>query len=152
MNIILLISLAIIDALLYGYYYEQKKNKLWFLFWELHYKGRNILPVYRILQGSLDIIALHLVYTNSGLIPLIGFMAAWYLMLKEFSYYILLWQWQVMLDYENNNEDVYWLKRIYFSGYWLFKFPRDSLHKYTFRKFAISAVTGLILIIVSNLI
>lgn len=54
MNIILLFALALLDALLYGYSYEQKKYKLWFLFWELHYKGRTVVPVYRILQGLLD--------------------------------------------------------------------------------------------------
>lgn len=146
MNIILLFSLAILDALLYGYFYEQRKNKLWFLFWELHYKGRTIVPVYRILQGLLDTGAMYLVYENGGIIGLIGFMIAWYLMLKEFLYYVFMWQWQEMLNYETYAQDVYWLKRIYFSGYWLFR------NGFKFKYFTGSAALGLIILILSNLI
>lgn len=146
MNIILLISLAILDALLYGYFYEQKKCKLWVLFWELKYRGRAVVPVYRLLQGLLDIGSMYLIYTQSGLISLIGFILAWYLMLKEYLYYIILWQWQVILTYEDELQDVYWLKRIYFSGFWLFK------KKYSFKWFTVSAILGLIILIISNLI
>ena len=146
MNIILLISLAVLDALLYGYFYEQKKNKLWVLFWELHYKSRVIVPVYRLLQGLLDVVAMYLVYDNMGIIGLIAFMVAWYCMLKEFLYYVFLWQWQNLLNYETYAEDTYWLKRIYFSGYWLFR------SGFKFKLFAVSAVIGLIILIISNLI
>lgn len=146
MNIILLFALALLDALLYGYSYEQKKYKLWFLFWELHYKGRTVVPVYRILQGLLDAGALYLIYDNSGIYALIGFAIAWYLMLKEFLYYVFMWQWQQMLNYETYAQDVYWLIRLYFSGYWLFK------NGFKFKLFALSAVTGLILLIISNLL
>ena len=146
MNIILLISLAILDALLYGYFYEQRKNKLWFLFWELQYRGRVIVPVYRILQGALDIAAMYLVYDNSGITGLIAFIVAWYLMLKEMLYYVFMWQWQNLLNYETYAEDTYWLKRIYFSGYWLFK------KGFKFKLFAGSAAIGLIILIISNII
>jgi len=146
MNIILLISLAVLDAFLYGYFYEQKKNKLWILFWELEFKGRVIVPVYRMLQGTLDIVALYLVYTNGGIIPLIGFIVAWYCMLKEYLYYIFMWQWQEMLNYETYAEDTYWLKRIYFSGLWLFR------SGFKFWRFTLSAIAGLIILIISNLI
>jgi len=146
MNIILLISLAILDALLYGYFYEQRKNKLWFLFWELQYRGRVIVPVYRMLQGALDIAAMYLVYDSSGIIGLIAFIIAWYLMLKEMLYYVFMWQWQNLLNYETYAEDTYWLKRIYFSGYWLFK------KGFKFKLFAGSAAIGLIILIISNII
>lgn len=146
MNIILLISLAILDALLYGYFYEQRKNKLWFLFWELQYRGRVIVPVYRLLQGLLDAGALYLIYINGGLIPLIGFAVAWYCMLKEYLYYIFMWQWQAMLNFENDDIDTYWLERLYFSGFWLFK------NGFKFKLFTVSAIMGMIILIISNLI
>jgi small-conductance mechanosensitive channel len=146
MNIILLIILAGLDALLYGYFYEQRKNKLLFLFWELKHKGRTIVPVYRLLQGLLDAGAIYLIYTYSGIVPLAGFILAWYSMAKEYLYYIFMWQWQVMLNFENDDVDTYWLERIYFSGYWLFK------SGFTFKRFTVSAAIGLIILIISNLI
>lgn len=146
MNIILLFSLAILDALLYGYFYEQQKNKLWFLFWELKYKGKVIVPIYRVLQGSLDILVMYLIYDYTGLYGLIGFVIAWYLMLKEFLYYVFMWQWQNLLNFETYDIDTYWLKRLYFSGYWLFK------KGFKFKLFAGSAIAGLIILIISNLI
>lgn len=146
MNIILLISLAALDALLYGYFYERKKNKLLFLFWELKYRGRIVAPVYRLLQGLLDVGALYLLYTHYGIIPLAGFIVAWYCMLKEYLYYIFMWQWQVMLNFENDDVDTYWLERIYFSGFWLFR------SGFSFKLFTVSAAFGLIILIISNLI
>lgn len=146
MNIILLIFLAALDALLYGYFYEHKKYRLLFLFWELQYKGRIVLPVYRLLQGLLDAAALFLIYTYSGLIPLAGFVIAWYSMLKEYLYYVFMWQWQVMLNFENDDIDTYWLERFYFSGFWLFR------NGFKFKLFTASAFIGLIILIISNLI
>lgn len=141
-----LILLALTDAILYGYFYAKKGNTLGFLFWELQYKGHTVVPVYRILQGLLDITAMYLVYTYSGLIPLIGFIVAWYLMLKEYLYYIFMWQWQELLNYETDVEDVYWLERVYFSGYWLFR------NGFKFWRFTVSAVVGLGILIISNYI
>ena len=146
MNIILIILLTAFDALMYGYFYEKKKYKLLFIFWELSYKGKTVLPVYRIIQGVLDGAALYILYINYGVIPLVGFVLAWYLMLKEYLYYIMLWQWQILLNYETYVEDTYWLKRIYFSGYWLFK------NGFKFWRFTLSAAIGLALLIISNVI
>lgn len=144
LNIYLLLLLVVFDAIVYGYFWEKRKNKLGFVFWSLKYKERNIYPVYRTIQGILDISSIYVVYHYNGLIPAMGFILSWYFMTKEYLYYVCLWQWQVILNYENNNEDVYWLKRIWFSGLWLFG------NKYTFLKFTFSFILGLAILIISN--
>lgn len=146
MNAILLIFLTIFDCIFWGYFWEYKKSKLLFVFWELNYKGKPVYPVYRTIQGLLDILAIGLIYHYGGLIPAIGFGLAWYFMVKEFMYYAFMWQWQLVLNFENHNLDTYWLKRWYFSGKWLFK------NGFKFKRFVISFIIGLIFLITSNLI
>jgi hypothetical protein len=142
----LLIPLAILDGFFFGYCYE---NKQWFKTWlfkEFQFKGITIVPFYRLLQGTLDIIAIYLTYDWFGLWNTLAMLVAWYLMFKEYAYYIFMNQLRYLEIFEEENLNVYWLKRFYFSGWFLFK------DKFTVKKFQLSFILSVIILIIGWLV
>ena len=168
MNILFIMLLSFIDAFLYAFCNEKmlkgNKNSVGFLdnrlsqlffyifkiplkllFKEYSYKGKPLYPFYRIFQGALDLLCLWYLW-NQSIWQLAGFCIAWYLMSKEYLYYIIAGQIHLTREYEYTKADVYWLKRIYFSGWWLFR------RGYNYGLFRYSAIIGFIALIISNLI
>jgi hypothetical protein len=117
---------------------------------------KNAVPYYRVFQKSIIVIywgaAAVFFYLNFPfyifLIDVIGgvFLGAYYWMLYERKYYTMAGQEKHMYEYQVNKVDVYWLKRIYFSGYWLFR------NGFTGWKFDLSAVIGLVILYLTSLI
>ena len=126
------------DSFFYGQHEYHNNLKWWF----------NPQWRYRILQKVVEVIGLAGVYFLAGLWCVAGCLMAHYFMLMDFLYY--LWNraaYQIFL-FEQNKDNVFWLKRIYFSGYWLFpNSPTDFGFKVW--KFNLSALAGFILAILS---
>lgn len=160
LNIILIASLALLDAVMYGYFWELKKHPAGILFVIMPFKGKNYYPAYRLFQGALDAVAVYLLYSPShgGLgeliidnLELIGFILAWYLMAKEFLYYVFLsvitWSsshFAGLEQYEQDKYIPYWLARPWFAGWWLFS------KSFTLGKFIAVFLIGMAILIISN--
>ena len=167
LNVIVTLILILSDSFWYGYVYEIKgwlKRSL-FKVWK---PGKEpYVPFYRLLvQWPLDLIALYLVWLQ-GWKPFIGMLIAWYLMIKEGGYYVVLGQWGMIDSYSKliakqssiENENTYWLKRFFFAGKWIFptyKFDMVAftITDYGFRRtsFGWSCIFGLIILLLSNFI
>lgn len=131
-----------IDAKLYAGIYENKikrylhySNKFWkWLFKEQDIKifkmtFEDAVPRYRVFQKIILLgywITAHFVFYKHftwwvEAVCLFGVLAAYYFMKFERKYYYWAGQEKLMYEYQINNVNVFWLKRIYFSGYWLFR-------------------------------
>jgi hypothetical protein len=142
-NTIIIIALALFDAFCYGYLHEKKG---WNLFWQLKYRGRDIFPVYRIVEWSINAYALYWLYDCYGLWSLIGAVIAISLMSKDGIYYLAMRQIQDVLDYEKTDADVYWLKHWYSIGQFLFRKGFNA------KWFFVSATAGLVISLLTNII
>lgn len=141
---------------------------IYFLFKEYPFRGNIYVPFYRLLvQWPLDILVLWLLWFNGtgivirdiyiGTFQFYGMLLAIYFMIKEYGYYLVLDQLKLAkkeyvekarLQPRKNIFSfgyTYWLERIYFSGAWLF------MPYFNYKKFKISALIGLIILIISNL-
>jgi hypothetical protein len=147
---------------MYGYLWERKHNKAGVLFWVTTFKGITIYPLYRALQWALDGLALYWLYKTETLTDIAVLLIAIYFMTKEGMYYIYLWQFKTVKGYEQyvikdgviNNENTYWLKRLYFAGWFLFPTTtNEPLHltDYGFRArvFWFSFSTGWLILILN---
>src|SRR5207249_6001205 len=84
MNILLAAIKSLSDALLYP-------KKLFFFKWTITTKdGKILYPLYRIIQGSLDVIFSFIIWKYYGIIPLIGYWIMWFFTGQEFLFYIFL--------------------------------------------------------------
>ena len=143
LNIYCMIILTLIDVLCYGILHEQYGFNF---FWTIVYNGIAYYPLYRIFQGILDIGSMYWVYKQRGIYQLIGMILAWYFMVKEMLYYIILNQWDLLYSFQTYNIDVYWLKRVWFSGLWIFA------NGFTVDNFIVSFAVGITFLIISNFI
>ncbi len=159
----LFLSIIIMDALLYGYYFEGRIQEFWmpyhsifhnrvtmFLWdkfknqikWLFDMKGGNNPIRYRIFQKIYEISCLGLIFYLYGFIPVLGALGAFYFMTNEFVYYLVLDEVGLLWKYEIEQTDVYWLKHFYQSGYWFFRPFEESV-------FTMSAIMGFILLCLS---
>jgi hypothetical protein len=189
LNIYLTIILIISDAFCYGFCYEKKGWFKGWLFkeWKPPWSEHTMVPFYRLFfQWPLDILALYLVMYGAMFPPpaplcegeyirTIGMLIAWYLMIKEGGYYLVLGQWQGLVRNETyyefpnwqrifSNTNTYWLTRWYFAGKFLFIKTQSTLMSegllsfyitdYGFRRaaFGWSCAFGLIIMVISNFI
>lgn len=141
LNIYLIVLLTLIDVLCWHIGHEIYGFNF---FWETTWEGRSVYPLYRVFQGMLDIGAVYLVWRYRGIWQAGAMILAWYLMIKECLYYVLIGDLLQMQYY--NNIHLYWLERIWFAGYWIFG------NGFNLTYFIISALTGLLLLIISNFI
>lgn len=141
LNIYLIIVLALIDVLcwhagheIYGFNF----------FWETVWQGQAIYPLYRIFQGLLDIGAIWFVLYKRGVWQAGAMVLSWYFMIKECLYYVFIGDLIQMQYY--NGLHLYWLERIWFSGFWIF------YNGFNLTLFVLSAGIGLSALIISNFI
>lgn len=145
--VILTIILSLSDAFWYGYCYEKKGWFKTWLFWEWAVMGEKWVPFYRLgIQWPLDIIVLWVVYDYCGFWGVLLMVIAWYLMVKEMNYYLVLGQWKVLKRLETTKEHVYWLDRLWFSGAWVF------IDGFTVKRFVYSYIAGLVMLALSALV
>jgi len=155
-----------IDVKLYQKRYEEKISKGiscgWLvdnLFTRKNIAGyENSVPYYRVFQHSITVLFWGLAYIFFySVLPfhfllfafdfLIGILAgSYYWMLYERLYYRIAHQDGIMYSYQADHTDVYWLKRVWFSGLWLFK------KEFAGWKFDMSALIGAIIMYLSSLI
>ena len=117
--------------------------------------GNTIVPKYRVMQNGILLLywtaAYWLFYVHfPWWVTVIdvggGLVSAYYCMVWERLYYKIGGQDKEIYEYQSKNEDVYWLKRIYFSGKWLFA------GGFAGWKFDVSAAIGLIIMYLCSLI
>lgn len=157
LNIIVTALLILSDASFYGYAYEIKHWFKSWLFWEWkpgtkllwlipNKDDKTYVPYYRLfIQWPLDGLALYLVW-GQGFLPFFGMILAWACMVKEGGFYLVLGQWGGLKKDEAENKDMWWLKRAYFTGSFLFT------DRFSVKKFAWSCIIGLAILVISNFI
>lgn len=117
------------------------------------------LPYYRIFQKTILITFWGLSYLFfykqfSLWIFIIDFVigilfGAYYWMVYERKYYKLGRQEYLLIEMHLNNNNPYWLKRIWFSGYWLFK-SNGQDNGFRLWKFDMSFVIGLAIMYITS--
>lgn len=151
------------DVLCYYEHYEKKRLSNWFwrlLFWEKDIKifgtlYKNAVPIYRVLHSLVMIIywfiAWILFYQYFAwyifiIDAVIGVAWAYYFMTFERFYYRISNTLMDLFEYQIKKLDVFWLKRIYFSGHWLFQKEFIVWH------FDLSAAIGLAIMYLTSII
>lgn len=132
--------------------------------------SNTLLPYYRIEQ-SCKLLAYWFIYFQCMrlyvpvwllLIDLSGVIIAYYFMVYEYQYYKIAKQIKLLSVFEQfdpqtmSNTNTYWLKRIYFSGKWLFKTQKQQNGYTDFgfkqKKFYFSFILGTYLMVFTSLI
>jgi len=122
----------LLDVFCYKEHHEDKKVLTGF--WQWLFKSydigkyKNLLIRYRIFQHGLAVIFWFISYQifyskfpwYVQMFELLGLLACYYAMVFERKYYTIGKQEYLLSRYQETNENVYWLKRWYFAGYWLF--------------------------------
>lgn len=148
--------------------YEFLNPLVYFLFREYPFRGNIYVPFYRLLiQWPLDLLALWYLWVHgTGIIvwdiylgthQFWGMVLAIYFMLKEYGYYAVLDQTELLDEAEEKAKIIprknifsagytYWLERIYFAGAWLF------MPYFKKERFEFSAIIGYIFLSFSNFI
>lgn len=150
------------DVYCYKEHYEAKNLNNWF--WKFLFKEYKIgLVWYRIFQHGLAVIFWYVAYVlfyshfplYAQLVELAGLMIAYYAMCFEYDFYIIGKQQDLLLQYQRENENVYWLKKLYFSGYWLFMEVEHMNfidHGYRLEKFQWSVLVGTLIYYATSLV
>jgi hypothetical protein len=166
LNVFLLGALIFIDAFCYGYIneicikgavenpsgifggklsrgiYEKFRGFwLWLMEPEFFYGGYEPIR-YRIIQKLLEITFILISYFFGSAGEAAGLLLAHYFLTNEYGYYVLLSQLKFAKKYRGR---VSWLTHWYQSGYWMLK-------EYNYQTFRLSAIIGLLILIISNFI
>lgn len=141
MNIILLVIYSVIDVLVFP-----RIDKIPVIGWSLLYKSRVIYPVYRFIQFLLFAGSVYWLWSYTNWYYTAGYIAGFYFLTTDLIYYICRWEWQALLQLDESKYNTYWLNHITQSGFWLFK------KGFSFKLFIGSAITGIIILIFTNLI
>ena len=141
MNIIFIFIYVLLDVFLFP-----NRDHIPVLFWKLEYKGRSIYPVYRLFQFLLFAAGCYYLWQYTNWYETTGYVLAFVLLTTDLLYYAFKWQWQELLDMSVRYTDVYWLNHPWQAGILLFRTG------FSFWKFMLSGLTGLALLIISNLI
>jgi len=139
MNIILIALYSLIDVLIFPFI-----ERIPVIGWVLKYKGRDIYPVFRTLQFLMFAGSCYYLYPDY--VSLTAYLLGFALMTTDLLYYAYRWEWQTLLILDEMKTDTFWLRHFWQSGQFLFK---DG---FRFKWFMVSGLTGLAILIVSNLI
>jgi hypothetical protein len=145
-NLYQIISITLYVLIVSGfdsYFYGRgEKGYYKWLFKPFNWFGREVPIRYRVLQKILETTGLALVLVVTDIYCVIACLICHYFMLLDRLYYIFNGQENGLKEAERTNANMYWLKPIYFSGYFFFK------DKFTVLKFNISAIIGILISII----
>lgn len=141
MNILFIIIYSVVDVFVF-----KNIDKIPVIGWSLTYKSRIIYPVYRVLQFILFAAGLWYLWQYTNWYHTAGYVLAFYLLTTDLLYYAFEWNWQGLLHLDEAKADCYWLCHFTQSGFWLLR------KGFNFKRFMISSVAGLIILIITNLI
>ncbi len=143
-----IVVVTLFDSYSYGIIYQQKikqegyTNPVWsWVFQESADNGIITVPHYRIIQKSVEIAGLIIIFFYCGLWCTIGILIAHYLLSFDLLFYIVLNQTHLFTEFEKANS-TYWLQYPYQAGYFL-------LQPFSTVKFYIMGFAGIIFAICS---
>ena len=145
--ILYIVSISLFDTYCYGIIYQQKiqkenyKNPFWsWVFWESGHEtgGEHVIVIrYRVIQKSLEITGIIIIFYFCGIWPAIGLVLSHYHLTYDLFFYIILNQTN---SFENLEKALnpYWLQNWYQIGYFILK-PFNTLNFY------VSGIGGLLI-------
>jgi hypothetical protein len=120
-----IILITLFDSYSYGVIYQQKikeegySNPVWsWVFHETTQDGIISVPRYRVIQKSIEIAGLIIIFYYCGLWCTIGLLIAHYLLSFDLLFYLILNKSYLFSEFEKLN-DTYWLRYPYQAGYFL---------------------------------
>jgi hypothetical protein len=130
-----IIIITLLDSYFYGIVYQQKikqegySNPVYsWVFQESNENGIVTVPHYRVIQKSIEIAGLIIIFFFCGLWCTIGLLIAHYLLSFDLLFYIFLNQTHLFGDFEKYNL-TYWLRYPYQAGYYLLQ-PFNAVRFY----------------------
>jgi hypothetical protein len=142
-----IIIITLFDCYSYGIIYQQKikqegySNSVWsWVFQESTENGIISVPRYRVIQKTIEIAGLVLIFYYCGVWCTIGLLIAHYLLSFDLLFYIFLNQTHLFADFEKYNL-TYWLRYPYQAGYYLLQ-PFNAV------RFYIMGLTGIIIALI----
>ncbi len=139
-----IILITLFDSYSYGIVYQQKikqegfTNSVWnWVFQESAENGIISVPRYRVIQKTIEIAGLIVIFFYCGLWCTIGLLLAHYLLSFDLLFYIVLNQTHLFTEFEKANS-TYWLQYPYQAGYFLLQ-PFSAL------KFYIMGFAGIVI-------
>jgi len=149
---IYIIFITLFDVFSYGVIYQQKLQKENYrnpvLQWVFEEKttGEGLIevPRYRVIQKTLEIAGILLIFIYCGLPAAIGLVISHYLLTYDFLYYVFLNEIHTVKNFDNTFI-TYWLVNWYQSGYFILK-PFNHVYFY------ISGIAGIVIALLSGFI
>jgi hypothetical protein len=142
-----IIIITLFDSYSYGTIYQQKIKGEGYsnpaLSWVFHESSENgivSVPRYRVIQKSIEIAGLIIIFYYCGLWCTVGLLIAHYLLSFDLLFYIFLNQTQLFGDFEKYNL-TYWLQYSYQAGYYLLQ-PFNAVRFYIMGFFGIIIALG----------
>lgn len=138
-----IILITLFDSYSYGIIYQQKikeegySNPVWsWVFHETTEDGIISVPMYRVIQKTVEIAGIIIIFYYCGLWCTIGLLIAHYLLSFDLLFYIILNKTYLFTEFERLN-DTYWLRYPYQAGYFL-------LQKFNPVVFYVTGFTGIV--------